>query len=97
MTISTRRSQNGRGNTVRLCSNETVLLALCSTDSIRAAGDVVYARFLTKDVLIINSAAAARVLMEKRGAKYSGRPPCTYIRLCESEEDWCQTRVKPAV
>lgn len=44
-------------------------------------GDVVYARFVANDVLIVNSAAAARVLMEKRGAKYSGRPLFTF--LCE--------------
>ncbi|KAH9917080.1 cytochrome P450 [Fomitopsis serialis] len=49
------------------------------TEWARKCGDVVYARLLTKDVLIINSAAAARALMEKRGAKYSGRPPCTYL------------------
>ncbi|KAH9834639.1 cytochrome P450 [Rhodofomes roseus] len=42
-------------------------------------GDMVYARFLTRDVLIINSAEAARELMEQRGAKYSGRPLFTYI------------------
>ncbi|KAH9917064.1 cytochrome P450 [Fomitopsis serialis] len=50
------------------------------TEWARKYGDVVYARLLTKDVLIINSAAAARALMEKRSAKYSGRPHFTYIR-----------------
>ncbi|EPS93959.1 hypothetical protein FOMPIDRAFT_48847 [Fomitopsis schrenkii] len=48
----------------------------------RRYGDVVYARFVANDVLIVNSAAAARVLMEKRGAKYSGRPLFTNIFLC---------------
>ena len=38
-----------------------------------------YARFLSTDVLIINSAEAARILMEKRGAKYSGRPVFTFL------------------
>lgn len=44
-------------------------------------GDLVYAKFLTTDALIINSNETARVLMEKRGAKYSGRPLFTF--LCE--------------
>ncbi|KAH9917074.1 uncharacterized protein B0H18DRAFT_958519 [Fomitopsis serialis] len=50
------------------------------TEWARKCGDVVYARFLTKAVLIINSADATRVLIEKCRAKYSGRPPCMYIR-----------------
>ena len=51
------------------------------TDGPYTLGNVVYARFLATDVLIVNSAEAARTLMEKRGAKYSGRPRFTF--LCE--------------
>ena len=51
-------------------------------DDLRAsAGDLVYAKLLTTDVLIVNSNQTAQALMEKRGAKYSGRPFFTF--LCE--------------
>ncbi|KAI0720646.1 cytochrome P450 [Fomitopsis betulina] len=48
---------------------------------VRKYGDIVYARFFGNDVLVVNSTETARVLMEKRGAKYSSRPPFTF--LCE--------------
>ena len=42
-------------------------------------GDVVYAKFFRQPVIILNSAQAALDLMEKRGAKYSGRPRFVYL------------------
>lgn len=42
-------------------------------------GDVIYAKFLRQPVIILNSAQAALDLMEKRGAKYSGRPRFVYL------------------
>ena len=42
-------------------------------------GDVVYARFFQQPVIILNSAQSAIDLMEKRGAKYSGRPRFVYL------------------
>ena len=43
-----------------------------------APGDVIYARFFSTPVLVLNSVDACRALMDKRGAKYSGRPPFTF-------------------
>ena len=43
-----------------------------------SAGEIIYVRFFQRPVIILNSARAAQDLMEKRGAKYSGRPPFTY-------------------
>ncbi|EPT01064.1 hypothetical protein FOMPIDRAFT_112035 [Fomitopsis schrenkii] len=43
-------------------------------------GDVVFAKFFQQPVIILNSAQAAIDLMEKRGAKYSGRPRFTFQR-----------------
>jgi hypothetical protein len=37
-------------------------------------GDVVYARILGKEMIILNTQQAARDLMEKRSAIYSDRP-----------------------
>lgn len=51
------------------CTNDALMLL---------AGEIVYARFFYRPVIILNSARAALDLMEKRGAKYSGRPPFTY-------------------
>ncbi|TFY53932.1 hypothetical protein EVJ58_g9163 [Rhodofomes roseus] len=42
-------------------------------------GEVVYARVLNKATLILNRASTARTLLEKRGAKYSGRPHTTFV------------------
>ncbi|KAI0720650.1 cytochrome P450 [Fomitopsis betulina] len=47
----------------------------------RKYGDIVYAKFLGNDMLIVNSTDAARELMEKRGAKYSSQP--LFIFLCD--------------
>ncbi|EPS93953.1 hypothetical protein FOMPIDRAFT_1170091 [Fomitopsis schrenkii] len=44
----------------------------------RKYGDVIYARFFSTPVIILNSIDACRALMDKRGAKYSGRPPFTF-------------------
>ncbi|KAI0734033.1 cytochrome P450 monooxygenase [Fomitopsis betulina] len=43
-------------------------------------GDVVFVKFFQQPVVILNSAQAALDLMEKRGAKYSGRPRFTFQR-----------------
>ncbi|TFY56487.1 hypothetical protein EVJ58_g7612 [Rhodofomes roseus] len=43
-------------------------------------GDVVYARVLNRAALILNRASTARALLERRGAKYSGRPYTTFVR-----------------
>ncbi|EPS99956.1 hypothetical protein FOMPIDRAFT_1050052 [Fomitopsis schrenkii] len=42
-------------------------------------GDVVYVKFFQQPVIVLNSARAAIELMEKRGAKYSGRPRFIYL------------------
>ncbi|KZT69356.1 cytochrome P450 [Daedalea quercina L-15889] len=42
-------------------------------------GDVVYARIIEKPILVLNRAQIARELLEKRGAKYSGRPHSAFI------------------
>lgn len=44
------------------------------------AGDLVYARFFSTLVLVLNHARTARALLEKRGAKYSSRAYFTYQR-----------------
>ncbi|KAH9834659.1 cytochrome P450 [Rhodofomes roseus] len=41
-------------------------------------GDVIYARFFSTPVIVLNSIDACRALMDKKGAKYSGRPPFTF-------------------
>ena len=41
-------------------------------------GEIIYARFFQRPVIILNSAKAAQDLMVKRGIKYSGRPPFVY-------------------
>ncbi|KZT66772.1 cytochrome P450 [Daedalea quercina L-15889] len=41
-------------------------------------GDLVYARFFSTPVLVLNRLHTARALLEKRGAKYSSRPPFVY-------------------
>ncbi|KAH9834644.1 cytochrome P450 monooxygenase [Rhodofomes roseus] len=41
--------------------------------------DVVFVKFFQRPVVILNSVQAARDLLGKRGAKYSGRPRHTYI------------------
>ncbi|KAH9917059.1 cytochrome P450 monooxygenase [Fomitopsis serialis] len=41
-------------------------------------GDVVYARFFSTPVLVLNSVDACRALLDKKGAKYSGRPSFTF-------------------
>ncbi|KZT69390.1 cytochrome P450 [Daedalea quercina L-15889] len=50
------------------------------TDWARQYGDIVYAEFFSKPTIILSSAKAAVDLMEKRGAKYSDRPPLFYFR-----------------
>lgn len=51
----------------------------CTNDAlIPSVGEIIYVRFFQRPVIILNSARAAQDLMEKRGAKYSGRPPFTY-------------------
>ncbi|KAJ7038111.1 cytochrome P450 [Mycena alexandri] len=42
-------------------------------------GDLIYIRVLGNPILVINSAAVATELLEKRGAKYSSRPVRTMI------------------
>ncbi|KAI0712884.1 cytochrome P450 monooxygenase [Fomitopsis betulina] len=44
----------------------------------RKYGDVIYARFFSTPVIVLNSIDTCRALMDKRGAKYSGRPPFTF-------------------
>lgn len=41
---------------------------------IQRLGDVVYARLLGKEMIILNTLQAARDLLEKRSAIYSDRP-----------------------
>ncbi|KZT66768.1 cytochrome P450 [Daedalea quercina L-15889] len=41
-------------------------------------GDLVYARFFSTPVLVLNRLHTARALLEKRGAKYSSRPSFIY-------------------
>ncbi|KAH9917058.1 cytochrome P450 [Fomitopsis serialis] len=50
-------------------------------------GDVVYARILNKVALVLNRASTARALLEKRGTKYSGRPPTVFVNEIV---DWIQ-------
>ena len=38
-------------------------------------GDIVFIKMFGRPILIVNSLHAALDLMEKRGAKYSDRPP----------------------
>ncbi|KZT69355.1 cytochrome P450 [Daedalea quercina L-15889] len=42
-------------------------------------GNVVYARIINKPVIILNCVQTARDLLEKHGARYSGRPHTTFI------------------
>ncbi|PCH43300.1 cytochrome P450 [Wolfiporia cocos MD-104 SS10] len=37
-------------------------------------GDIIYARFFTRSTVVLNSVQSARDLLDKRSAKYSGRP-----------------------
>ncbi|KAH9917078.1 cytochrome P450 [Fomitopsis serialis] len=42
-------------------------------------GDIIFAKAFQRPLLILNSSQAAFDLIEKRGLRYSGRPPFTYM------------------
>lgn len=46
----------------------------------KQTGDLVSARFFNKPVLVVNHYNVARDLLDKRSAKYSGRPRFIYVR-----------------
>jgi hypothetical protein len=46
-------------------------------------GEIVLIWLLGKPMVILNSVEAARELLERKGANFSGRPPSLYIK------EWC--------
>lgn len=71
-----RRLQDGRKTMVSPPSILPSSLLMC------ISGDVIYLSFINKPIIVLNSAEAARDLLQKRGAIYSDRPVSTLYKMC---------------
>ena len=55
-------------------------LIICDADdAVCDPGDLISLKMFNTQVIVVNSASAARDLMEKRGANYSDRPHSTWM------------------